>query len=311
MPTLPPPPETASTLPSPPFVAVRGIPNLRDLGGWPISSSTRTRPLSIRRHYIYRCGEPTSAPPSTIGLLTSPPHRIATLFDLRSKAEIEGMQISGEQGRVVDWPGVKRVEIPVFDERADPAALAIKHAGDMGRGLMKGEENGKRKEDPFSVVYKDILESGAAAYETILRHVLEHPPHQEPSKVGEEGEAFLIHCTAGKDRTGVFCALVLSLCGVADEIVADEYALSERGLGAWMEHLVGVVVARTGVTEEQAWKMAGARRESILDALRFVKEEWGGVEEYFEKMCRVSREDLEKIKGLLVVEEEPVCGLNR
>ncbi|KAB5578316.1 protein-tyrosine phosphatase-like protein [Coniochaeta sp. 2T2.1] len=296
MPTLPPPPETGYTLPSPPFVAVRGIPNLRDLGGWPISTSTRTRPLSIRRNYIYRCGEPTSAPPSTVRLLTSPPHRIATLFDLRSKAEIEGMQISGEQGRVVDWRRVKRVEVPVFgeEERADPAALAIKYAGDMGQ--------------PFSGMYKDMLESGAAAYGTILRHVLEHPP---PSKVGGKGEAFLIHCTAGKDRTGVFCALVLSLCGAADEIVADEYALSERGLGAWMEHLVGVVVAKTGVTEEQARKMAGARRESILDALRFVREEWGGVEEYFEKMCLVSREDLDKIKGWLVVEEEAVCGLNR
>ncbi|PGH26924.1 hypothetical protein AJ80_01305 [Polytolypa hystricis UAMH7299] len=309
MPTPPPPPETPSTLPSPPFISLPGIPNLRDLGGWPISTSTRTHPLSIRRHYICRCGEPTSAPPSTVRLLTSPPHCIATLFDLRSKAEIEGMQISGEQGRVVDWRGVRRVEVPVFGEgeRADPVALAVRYAGDMARGVRNGEENGK-EEEPFGAMYRKILEMGAGAYGTILRHVLEHPP---PSKVGGEGEAFLVHCTAGKDRTGVFCALILSLCGVADEIVADEYALTAQGLGTWMEHLVGVVVAKTGVTEEQARRMAGARRESILDALRIVREEWGGAEGYFEKMCGVSREDLEKIKGLLVVEEEPVCGLNR
>lgn len=40
----------------------------------------------------------------------------------------------------------------------------------------------------------------------------------------------LIHCTAGKDRTGVICALILSLCGVEDEIVAHEYSLTNLGL---------------------------------------------------------------------------------
>jgi len=40
----------------------------------------------------------------------------------------------------------------------------------------------------------------------------------------------LVHCTAGKDRTGVLCALILSLCGVADELVAQEYSLTDVGL---------------------------------------------------------------------------------
>ncbi len=37
----------------------------------------------------------------------------------------------------------------------------------------------------------------------------------------------VMHCFAGKDRTGVLAALTLSLLGVADEDVAREYALSE------------------------------------------------------------------------------------
>jgi hypothetical protein len=54
----------------------------------------------------------------------------------------------------------------------------------------------------------------------------------------------IVHCTAGKDRTGVICALVLSLCGVDDEVVAQEYALTEIGLTTeWkngvIEHLMG------------------------------------------------------------------------
>jgi hypothetical protein len=53
----------------------------------------------------------------------------------------------------------------------------------------------------------------------------------------------IVHCTAGKDRTGVICALVLSLCGVDDEVVAHEYSLTEVGLPtqwktAVIEHLM-------------------------------------------------------------------------
>jgi len=36
----------------------------------------------------------------------------------------------------------------------------------------------------------------------------------------------VVHCVAGKDRTGVVCALTLSLLGVADEEIAADYALS-------------------------------------------------------------------------------------
>ncbi len=38
----------------------------------------------------------------------------------------------------------------------------------------------------------------------------------------------VFHCIAGKDRTGVVAALTLTLLGVADDDVADDYALSER-----------------------------------------------------------------------------------
>lgn len=48
----------------------------------------------------------------------------------------------------------------------------------------------------------------------------------------------LIHCTAGKDRTGVIVALVLSLCGVSDDVIAYEYNLTEIGLASRHEELM-------------------------------------------------------------------------
>ncbi len=40
----------------------------------------------------------------------------------------------------------------------------------------------------------------------------------------------LFHCEAGTDRTGIISALILSVCGVEDELVAEDYGLSAKCL---------------------------------------------------------------------------------
>ena len=45
----------------------------------------------------------------------------------------------------------------------------------------------------------------------------------------EEG-GVLVHCHAGKDRTGLVVALLLAVAGVAPEVIAADYALSEPNL---------------------------------------------------------------------------------
>jgi protein tyrosine/serine phosphatase len=72
----------------------------------------------------------------------------------------------------------------------------------------------------------------------------------------------IIHCTAGKDRTGVICALVLSLCGVDDEIVAQEYSLTDRGLSTeWKDSVIVHLMANPALkgNKEGAWNMIGAK----------------------------------------------------
>jgi protein-tyrosine phosphatase len=38
----------------------------------------------------------------------------------------------------------------------------------------------------------------------------------------------VIHCTAGKDRTGFACALILHTLGVSDDVIAEDYLLTNR-----------------------------------------------------------------------------------
>jgi protein tyrosine/serine phosphatase len=65
--------------------------------------------------------------------------------------------------------------------------------------------------------YLDMAVTGAEAIGTSLRLIAD-----------AQASPLVVHCIAGKDRTGMVCALTLSLLGVADEIVAADYALSEE-----------------------------------------------------------------------------------
>jgi protein tyrosine/serine phosphatase len=78
----------------------------------------------------------------------------------------------------------------------------------------------------------------------------------------DPSKPLIIHCTAGKDRTGVICALILSLCGVDDETVAQEYALTDLGLSAkWKEAVLEHLMANPEVKSDRegAWNMIGSK----------------------------------------------------
>lgn len=74
--------------------------------------------------------------------------------------------------------------------------------------------------------YLNFAEQGADGMATALGLLAD--PDRVPA---------VVHCMAGKDRTGVVCALTLSLLGVDDDVVAADYALSTTGMVALMEHL--------------------------------------------------------------------------
>ncbi|OAA65862.1 protein tyrosine/serine phosphatase [Niveomyces insectorum RCEF 264] len=209
---------------------------------------------------------------------------VTHIYDLRSNTEIQKMQVSDSKASVINWPGVERVSSPVFPEESyDPVSLAKRHAeyqDDSPKGMVNA--------------YLTILKTGAPAYRTIMQHILEHPPPQN---------AFIIHCTAGKDRTGVLGALILSLCGVPDEVVADEYSLTEDGLGAWTEFLVSAILKQGATTEAGARRMVGARRDSMLDTLKMLQSEFGGAAGYFETECGFTKEEIEQIRSHLIVRD--------
>ena len=72
--------------------------------------------------------------------------------------------------------------------------------------------------------YLEMLHEGAP----VIREILEH-------LAMDDAPATVFHCTGGKDRTGVVAAVLLRALGVADDVIVDDYAISERYLAPFVE----------------------------------------------------------------------------
>ena len=64
--------------------------------------------------------------------------------------------------------------------------------------------------------YRSYVRCNTPRFRALFAHLL------------EDRAPLVVHCTAGKDRTGFACALILHALGVPDETIADDYLLTNR-----------------------------------------------------------------------------------
>ena len=83
-------------------------------------------------------------------------------------------------------------------------------------------------------LYVSMLTHGAAAFAELARLVAD--------RRGLRRRAVLVHCTAGKDRTGVAIALLLDAVGADRDAIVADYAASEANLsGAWADGMFAMI----------------------------------------------------------------------
>ncbi|MFP4643167.1 MAG: tyrosine-protein phosphatase [Spirochaetales bacterium] len=119
----------------------------------------------------------------------------------------------------------------------------------------------------LSDLYIDLARYAAEAVAAVFRVMSD-----------ERDGAVLFHCTAGKDRTGIIAALLLSVLDVDRSTIVDDYSVSRGYLDS--------VLYRIESTMPSSWDRA--TRESILAStpdyieyfLEFIDETWNGAEAY-------------------------------
>ncbi|CAO2649113.1 Nn.00g100620.m01.CDS01 [Neocucurbitaria sp. VM-36] len=106
----------------------------------------------------------------------------------------------------------------------------------------------------------------------------------------------LVHCTQGKDRTGLVVMLVLFLLGVEQEIIQQDYMLSQSELAPEKEERIKEIQS-IGLSE----KFAICPLDVVSSVHLHLQEEYGGVERYLEKIG-ISRDTVNFMKQKLLVE---------
>ena len=173
-----------------------GCLNVRDLGGHETEDGRVTRfGRIVRADSVRRL--------SDSGWRAAVGYGVRTIVDLRFHEELEA-----------DPPGeipVEVVHVPALPVLPQEVWSEIGAIGDAAPDPAAGTQ----------AVYLELLERYPSGFAKAVAAVAAAP----------EG-AVLVHCTAGKDRTGIATALLLRLARVPVAAVAADYALSERNLAS-------------------------------------------------------------------------------
>ena len=175
-------------------LAWEGCANIRDLGGHPTEDGGMTAfGAVVRADSVRRL--------SAAGWRQLVDYGIERIVDLRFRDELEA-----------DPPAtipVEVVHVPVLPDPASGDWPEIDAVGDAAPNNVAATK----------AVYLEFLRRYADGFGQAVAAVASAPPG-----------GVLVHCMAGKDRTGLVSALLLRVAGVSVEHVAADYAVSERNL---------------------------------------------------------------------------------
>jgi protein-tyrosine phosphatase len=179
---------------------------------------------------------------NTTGVQAMWEYGVNTVIDLRSESEVAKFP---SPFAAPDY-GPRYLNLPVIDD-----AFASK----MGDSLGMGER--------YRLMVDHRQEALGKIFSTIAR--LDGPA--------------VVHCYAGKDRTGLVAAMLLSVAGADQNAIAADYAETDVHLAQrYAEWLAAAPPERVESMRDEL----RCPPEWMLGALDHIQQEWGGVDSYLE-----------------------------
>jgi hypothetical protein len=212
--------------------------NVRDLGGLPTASGALTvRRSIVRSDYCARL--------NVDGWRALVDYGVRTIIDLRSSWELEKEPYAVGHDAVAAGVVHLSLRLVLADRELDSALSDPTNAGRE---------------------YAVIAERCAANIAAILRGIITAQPG-----------GIVIHCQAGKDRTGIIVALLLRLAGVPDAVIMADYVESQERLWPVWEGMLAAATPEQPADERMKPLAFPADFQNLLDHL---DAEYGGVKGY-------------------------------
>jgi len=232
------------------WIDLAGAVNVRDVGGLPTVDGGETVYGRLLRSENLQ-----ELTPDDVARLVGE-FGVTTIVDLRSTVEVttEG------PGPLREVPGVRHVHHPVLTEFLD-ASDTIKAA------LLTSAIEADRERYPGDTMcghYLGYLDNRPEEVIGALRSIATAPG------------AAIVHCAAGKDRTGVIIALALTVAGVDPEVIVADYMATNDRLEAIVERLSRSKMY-AGDVNSRPVRAHAAREETMRAFLGQLDARYGGL----------------------------------
>ncbi|RZL77646.1 MAG: tyrosine-protein phosphatase [Rhodococcus sp. (in: high G+C Gram-positive bacteria)] len=111
----------------------------------------------------------------------------------------------------------------------------------------------------------------------------------------------VFHCTAGKDRTGWASALLLSIAGVSQDTIFDDYLLTNDYTAASMKVTYDQIAASRGEAVARIYQpLLGVDRSYLEAGLGRLTERYGTVDRYLTEGLGLSPATIDRLRGKLL-----------
>jgi protein-tyrosine phosphatase len=241
-------------------LGLAGAANFRDVGGYQTADGRH-----VRRGEVYRSNELSKLTPADALKVDS--LHLAAVIDLRTEEERKRAPSAwlNVPGDVYDSPKVSL---------ADTMHEIFQNAG-TAEGARRGISN----------FYAHMPDEYHDEYAAMFRRIA---AHRLP---------LLVHCTAGKDRTGVAVALLLTSVGVPRQTVIEDYTLTETLLPEPQGAALGPLAQLPEDSRRALWR---ADPDYIRAALESIDREYGSVNGYLVHGLGLSPAEIRRVRQAIV-----------
>ena len=214
-----------------------GASNFRDLGGYPTRDGR-----TVRWRQIFRSNH--------LGHLTEADVEVLRGLGLKSVFDFRGTEERTAAACRLE-------EIVVHSLPIEPTVVA-----ELRARLAKGSLSATAAADVMRGSYRSYVQHNTPRFRALFGHLL------------EDRAPLVIHCTAGKDRTGFACALILHALGVPDGVIAGDYLLTNRFYRR-------DPAASPDLPDEVRQAIASVEASFLAAGFEAVCAEYGNLENYF------------------------------
>lgn len=247
---------------------LEGMHNTRDLGGYPVDGGRTKFGVFLRSEKTSGLSENDTK--------TLRDYGVTMCLDFRSTPE---MATSRSDFENYDW--VEYRHMPTYT----PDGFQTVFGGD--RYFINDMSRG---DYPWVFGYKHILDGAHEWFKACI-------------EAAAECEGVLqFHCSSGKDRTGVFSAMLLSLAGVEKWDIVADYCVSE----CLLDRVYMKTRKNYDPTNRESYKTDKFIQTDPINMFGFMEhleEKYGGAYKYLIETCGVAPETIEKIRAKFIEKE--------